>query len=98
MNEIDFRTWLYDKGNSKKLAVDIISRVKRVEREIGDGDIDEQYRNDKCERLIRMLSCRGLNPEMAQYPNANLPIGKDYIAPYRRAVRLYAQFRTDALK
>ena len=81
MNEVEFRNWLINKGTKTKVAGDTISRLKRIEREIENCDIDEQYRSDKC--------------EMKKYPNANLPIGKYYMSTYRLALKQYIQFSDD---
>ena len=40
MNEIDFRTWLSRQGVNKKVASDMVSRIKRIERETSHYDID----------------------------------------------------------
>ena len=55
MNEVEFRNWMVNRGIKNKIAGDVISRLKRVEREIKNCDIDEQYRNDKCEYLLSLF-------------------------------------------
>lgn len=92
MNEIEFRNWLINKGTKTKLAGDIIYRLKRIERELKTCDIDEQNRSDKCEYLLKLFLDMGNNDEMKKYPNANLPIGKYYMATYRHALRYYIKF------
>lgn len=76
MNEIDFKIWLNENNTPKKVQSDLISRLKRFEREIKNCDIDEQYRNDKCVYLLSLFKNKGLNDNMAEYINSNLPIGK----------------------
>lgn len=92
MNEVEFRNWLVKKEVKPKVAGDIISRLKRIEREIKNCDIDEQYRSDKCEYLLKLFLDMGNNAEMKKYPNANLPIGKYYMSTYRHALKQYIKF------
>ena len=40
MNEVEFRNWLVNKGVKTKVAGDIISRLKKIEREIENCDIE----------------------------------------------------------
>ena len=68
MNEIEFRNWLINKGAKTKVAGDTISRLKRIEREIENCDIDEQYRSDKCEHLLAAFLNMGENEDMKKYP------------------------------
>ena len=96
MNEVDFRNYLINKGVKKKVVGDIISRLKRIEHEIKSCDIDEQYRSDKCEYLLKLFLNMGINDEMKMYPNVNLPIGKYYISTYRYALKQYFKFLDDA--
>lgn len=92
MNEIEFRNWLIKNGCNSKVAGDHISRLKRVERELNRCDIDEQYRSDKCEYLIRLFSDNGNNEEMKEIKNNSLPIGKYYMSTYRLAIKKYVRF------
>ena len=87
MNEVEFRNWMVNRGIKNKIAGDVISRLKRVEREIKNCDIDEQYRNDKCEYLLSLFVKMG----------NNLPIGKYYMSTYRHALRLYVNFCNDSI-
>ena len=76
MNEVEFKNWM-DKNNvNHKVQSDIISRIKKIEREIENCDIDEQYRRDKCNYLMSLFLNMGLNEKMKKYPNANFPIGE----------------------
>lgn len=97
MNEVEFRNWLIKNGCTAKVAGDHISRIKRVERELNHCDIDEQYRSDKCEYLIRLFSNNGNNEEMKKIQNNTLPIGKYYMSTYRLAIRKYVMFCDDTI-
>ena len=92
MNEVEFRIWLITKGVKIKVIGDIISRLKRIERELENCDIDEQYRSDKCEYLLKLFLDMGNNKDIKKYSNVNLPIGKYYMSTYRYAIRKYIQF------
>lgn len=92
MNEVEFRNWLINNGVKTKVAGDTISRLKRIEKELENCDIDEQYRSDKCAHLLNLFLDMGNNGEMRNYPNVNLPIGKYYMSTYRYAIKKYIQF------
>lgn len=92
MNEVEFRNWLSKNGIPGKVQSDYISRLKRVERELNQCDIDEQYRTDKCEHLMAAFLNMGNNDEMRKYPNADLPIGKYYMSTFRLAIKKYVTF------
>lgn len=92
MNELDFRNWLLKKGTSSKVVGDTVSRLKRIEREIENCDIDEQYRSDKCEFLKDLFKNQGNNDQMKKYPRAQFPIGKYYMNTYRYALKQYVLF------
>lgn len=98
MNEVEFRNWLGKKGADKKIQCDCISRLKRIEREIENCDIDEQYRSDQCETLLLLLENNGNNEEMKKHPQANLPIGKYYMSTYRLALKKYIQFCDETVR
>lgn len=93
MNEIEFRNWLVENGMKKKVISDYISRLKRIEREIDHCDIDEQYRNDKCQYLMTLFIKMGENEEMKKFPNTTLPIGKYHMSTFRLALKKYVEFR-----
>lgn len=92
MNEVGFCNWMSQKGIKKKIQSDCISRLKRIEREIGHCDIDEQYRSDKCEFLMSLFLNMGENENMKKYPDANFPIGKYYMSTYRHSIKQYVAF------
>lgn len=97
MNEIKFKNWLIKNGTKDKVVSDTISRLKRIEREIKNCDIDEQYRNDRCAYLLKLFLKMGVNNEMKQYPNAKFPIGKYHMGTYRHALKQYIQFCDEAI-
>lgn len=95
MNEVEFRNWLINNGVKTKVVGDTITRLKRLEREIKNCDIDEQYRSDKCEHLLKLFLNMGNNDEMKKHLNTNLPIGKYYMSTYRHALKQYIRFLDD---
>ena len=98
MNEVEFRNWLIKKGTKPKVAGDTISRLKRIEREIENCDIDDQYRSDKCEFLMSLFINNGVNNNMKKYSNVNFPIGKYYMSTYRLSLRQYINLCEDILQ
>jgi hypothetical protein len=92
MNEVDFKNWMADSGMKLKVQRDCISRLKRIERELDHCDIDEQYRNDRCQYLMSVFAKKGNNEEIKKYPHANLPIGKNYMSTYRHSLKQYIMF------
>lgn len=97
MNEVEFRNWLVNKGTKVKVAGDIISRLKRIERELKNCDIDEQYRSDKCDFLMSLFVNKGLNENMKSFPGVTFPIGKYYMSTYRHSLKLYITFCEETL-
>lgn len=91
MNEVEFRKWMLEDGKNKKVVGDTISRLKRVEREIGHCDIDNEYQNDRCSKLLDLFSNKGENDEMKKY-NTSFPIGKYHMSTYRHAIKQYVKF------
>lgn len=55
MNEIEFRNRLATNGMNKKVISDYMFRLKKIEKEIDHCDINEQYHNDKCQYLMKLL-------------------------------------------
>lgn len=98
MNEIEFRNWLTKNNVNKKVQSDIVSRIKKIEREIKNCDIDEQYRTDKCKYLMSLFSNMGLNDEMKKQVQANFPIGKYHMNTFRYAIKHYINFCNEQLK
>lgn len=94
MNEIEFKNWLSKNNVKKKVQSDLISRVKRIEKEI-NHDIDEQYHIDKCDYLMSLFLNMGKNDNMKKYPGASFPIGKYSMNAFRYAIKLYVKFCDD---
>ena len=92
MNEIEFRNWLIKNGTNKKVQGDYVARLKRVERELGHCDLDEEYRRDRCAFLLEAFLNMGYNNYMKQFPNAQLPFGKYYMSTYRHSIKKYVEF------
>jgi len=95
MNEFKFKNWMARKNINKKVQSDMISRLKKIEREIENCDIDEQYRSDKCEYLMSLFLNMGINEKMKKHPKAKFPFGKYYISAYKYAVKNYVHFCED---
>ncbi len=91
MNEIDFRNAMEAAGRNRKVIGDMICRIKRVEKELGWIDIDEEYENDRCQHLLSLFVNTGRNARMQEY-RTSLPIGKYTLNNYRHAIRVYADF------
>lgn len=70
---------------------DLISRLKKLEREIKNCDIDEQYRKDKCDYLLKLFDNKGENISQT-YKNNNLPVGKYQLSTYKYALKKYIKF------
>lgn len=92
MNEVEFKNWSTEQGKNRKVIIDTISRLKRIERECDHCDLDEEYRNDRCSKLLSAFLNKGLNDDMASYNTTSLPIGKYYMSTYRYALKQYVAF------
>lgn len=96
MNEIEFRHWLSKNNVSKKVQSDLVSRLKRFERAIGNCDIDEQYRKDRYEYLFSLFQNKGVNDNMSKLNNVDLPIGEYQLSVYKYALNKYKQYIEDS--
>ena len=94
MNEMDFRIWLLYQGINKKVASDLISRLKRIEKEINHCDIDKEYRSDKCNNLLLLFHSKGINPQMNAL-KTSLPVGKYQLSTYKYALQKYITFLSE---
>ena len=97
MREVEFKNWMASIDIDHKVQSDIISRIKRIERELDHMDIDEEYQKDKCVELMSIFKKLGKNEKMAKYTNCSLPIGKYSMPTYSHAIRKYIAFR-DSVK
>ena len=95
MNEVEFRNWMVRNNVNRKVQSDVVSRIKKIEREIENCDIDEQYRSDKCESLMTLFLNMGNNNEMKKDPNAKFPIGKYHMSVFRYAIKQYVLFSNE---
>ncbi len=93
MNEIDFRNWLERNGKNRKVISDNVSRLKRIERELGRCDIDEEYRRDQCRSLLLSFSGKCGSEAVKSYDVSGLPASTHHISRY--AINLYVKFRND---
>ncbi|HHX53968.1 MAG TPA: hypothetical protein GX704_03565 [Clostridiales bacterium] len=91
MNEVGYRVWSAQNGKNKKVVSDNVSRLKRLERELGQINIDDEYKKDQCHQLLSLFDNTGKNPEMKKY-NSSLPIGKYYLSTYKHALRTYIEY------
>ena len=91
MNEVDFRAWLAQNATDKKVASDLVSRLKRLEKEMNHCDIDTEYRSDRCSTLLSYFRKKGLNTEMNAL-NTSLPVGKYQLSTYKYALNKYIAF------
>ena len=92
MNELDFRLWLNNNGYSKKVQSDTVSRLKKIEREFGFVDIDDEFTKDKCELLLSVFKNKGENEAMKNLTSSSLPIGKYQLSTYKYALNLYLKY------
>lgn len=91
MNEIDFRIWLSQQGVNKKVSRDMVSRLKRIERDINRCDIDIEYRKDECSTLLSLFRNKGINEQM-NVLETSLPVGKYQLSTYKYALQRYISF------
>lgn len=95
MNIVGFSNWLLSKGNNKKTTSDIVSRLKRIDKEILYSDwhtsIDEQYKFDCCKGLLDLLS-RDKDNKNNILINTNLPIDKSEISNYKTSLNKYLKY------
>lgn len=92
MNEIDFRNWIAEQGISKKVQGDIISRLKRVERELNKCNLDKEFEKDQCESIKELFLKKGDNHSMRKR-KTSFPIGSNSMNCYRHAIKRYVDFR-----
>ncbi len=92
MNEMGFRIWLQHIGISRKVQSDLVSRIKKLEREFENCDIDEEFQRDGCAALLALFQNKGQNEEMGRLATANLPIGKSYLSAYKYALKKYVDY------
>lgn len=87
MNQVEFSNWIIGKGISKKVCSDLSSRLKRIEFELGNIDIDDEYKKDKCKEVLDKFSNTGIG-----FKDTNLPYKKYTISTYKYALKKYIEF------
>lgn len=97
MDEMNFKKWLNSQGVSLKMQSDISSRIKRLERATQNCDIDEQYRNDRCEYLLSLFQNKGINDSMKNLGEVDLPIGKYQLSVFKYALNKYIKYIEETL-
>lgn len=99
MNITLFKTWLLEKGYSRKIASDTLSRLRKLNKTLiyckYSTSIDEEYEKDNCKFLLDCFSNMGLNLDMQSLELTTLPIGKPSIHTYKSALRKYLKFLDD---
>lgn len=95
MNLIEFSNWLITNGYNKKIASDIISRLKRIDKELlyskKQTTIDNEYLFDSCENLLKSLIKNQKSDEYV-LKNSNLPVNKYEIYNYKFALNKYLSY------
>ena len=94
MNEIEFKKWMIKSGKNTKVISDTISRIKKIERELGCIEIDDEYKKDQCSHLLSLFDNTGRNEQMNQF-QTSLPIGKYSLSTYKYAINLYISFLSE---
>lgn len=92
MDEIGLRNWMTSQGRNRKVTSDVVSRLKKIEREFGRIDIHDEYKKDRCERLMKAFSKKGENTVMQSMRSAAFPVGTYQMLTYRYAIRQYVIF------
>lgn len=94
MNIVDFSNWLLSNGTNKKVVSDIVSRLKRINRELMSRKsyttIDNEYSKDKCRTLLKSFD--KAYTENNLLVDSNLPLDKPYLASYKYALNKYLHF------
>lgn len=97
MNENGFYRYLRNLGMSTKVSRDNISRLKRVEKSIKNCDIDEEYRNDKCESLLKLFNKNIEMEEIKKVHIGTLPFGSYAMNTFKYAIRKYVAFMDELM-
>ncbi len=94
MNADGYRNWALCNGSKKKVVIDNISRLRRIEQELGNIDLDKEFEKDLCASLTLLFKKTGLNPDMEKY-KTTLPIGKNTLASYKHALITYIKYKKE---
>ena len=94
MKETEFKNWLESQGYSKKVQSDIVSRIKRLEKNIPNFNIDKEYKKNKCTELLNLMYKKNEHNFASIYGNNTyLPIGSFNMGVYRLAIKKYINFK-----
>lgn len=96
MNEAPFRNWLSKSKYSKKVQSDIVSRLKRLEHEMGNCNLDNEYDKNDCNNLLIAFKNKGYNEEMNQHSSNRLPVGQYTLSTFSYALRIYIKYRIES--
>lgn len=95
MNTVEFNNWLLSNGTNKKVASDIVSRLKRIDRDLlyseSSTSVDEQFNIDSCSSLLECLSKNNRDANNI-IQNSSLPVNKTEISNYKSALKKYIKY------
>lgn len=93
MKELEFSQWLKEQGYDESTIRSRVSNCKTVEKYY--LDLDRQYRKDKCEDLMTILSYTTADERSKLPPQHIIPINGDVrtgSASLKQAVKRYVEF------
>jgi len=80
------------------MSSDICSRLKRLERAVGNCDIDERYSQDRCASLFHLLDNKGANEIGDTVEEPGLPVVKSQLRVFKCALKKYVEFVDDTMQ
>ncbi len=92
MNEMRFREWMIQNNINRKVQSDLISRIKRVEKEFDYCDIDMEYSKDGCEYILGLFQKKNYNQLVTDFPNSSFVNASQNLNTYRHAINKYLLF------
>ncbi len=95
MNEMRFREWMAQKNINRKVQSDLISRIKKVEKEFNYCDIDKEYTKDECKYILGLFQKKNYNSLIADFPNSAFANPQKNLNTYRHAINKYISFCKD---
>ncbi|MGO4961398.1 hypothetical protein ACTQ5X_06605 [Jeotgalibaca porci] len=98
MDEVNFKNWLEKYNFNSKVQSDLISRLKRLERELGNCDLDKEFKKNECKYLLSLFDNKGINKEMERFGEVSLPIGQYHLSTYKYALNKYIHFSRETVK
>lgn len=93
MNTVEFSNYLLSNGVKKKVASDIISRLKRINNELLDigTNIDEQFDLNRCKDICESFNRKKSNSKK-MLKGSSLPLDKPEIANYKYSLNKYINY------